>query len=56
MQVLQKGYQLHDRMLRPSRVVVARAPSEGEQVQHYAESLSQAGEGDEAGKDEEVSE
>ena len=28
--VLQKGYRLHDRMLRPARVVVTRAPGEGE--------------------------
>ena len=26
--VLQKGYQLHDRMLRPARVMVTRAPDE----------------------------
>jgi molecular chaperone GrpE len=29
-QVLQKGYQLHDRMLRPARVMVAAAPGKGE--------------------------
>jgi molecular chaperone GrpE len=28
--VLQKGYQLHDRMLRPARVMVTRAPEAGE--------------------------
>jgi molecular chaperone GrpE len=27
--VLQKGYQLHDRMLRPARVMVTRAPDDG---------------------------
>ena len=26
MQVIQKGYRLHDRLLRPARVIVARAP------------------------------
>lgn len=30
-QVLQKGYLLHDRMLRPARVLVAREPTEEEQ-------------------------
>jgi molecular chaperone GrpE len=29
-QVLQKGYLLHDRMLRPARVMVSRAPTEAE--------------------------
>ncbi len=29
-EVLQKGYQLRDRLLRPARVVVAKAPEEGE--------------------------
>jgi molecular chaperone GrpE len=28
MQVLQKGYRLHDRLLRPALVVVARAPAQ----------------------------
>ncbi len=30
LQVLQKGYVIHDRMLRPARVLVSRAPSEQE--------------------------
>lgn len=30
-QVLQKGYLLQDRMLRPARVLVAKAPAEGEE-------------------------
>ncbi len=28
--VVQKGYQIHDRLLRPARVIVARAPDAGE--------------------------
>ena len=28
--VVQKGYQIHDRLLRPARVIVARAPATGE--------------------------
>jgi len=30
LQVLQKGYVIHDRMLRPSRVIVSRAPTSAE--------------------------
>ena len=29
-EVLQKGYQLRDRLLRPARVVVAKSPADGE--------------------------
>ena len=29
--VFQKGYQLHDRLIRPARVVVAKAPGPGEE-------------------------
>jgi len=29
LQVLQPGYQLHGRLLRPARVIVARAPNPG---------------------------
>ena len=29
LQVIQKGYRIHDRLLRPARVIVARAPDEG---------------------------
>lgn len=32
LQILQKGYQLHDRMLRPARVMVARAPGKDDAV------------------------
>jgi molecular chaperone GrpE len=28
--VVQKGYQIHDRLLRPARVIVAKAPASGE--------------------------
>lgn len=30
--VVQKGYELHGRIVRPARVVVARAPAEGDEV------------------------
>ena len=29
-EVLEKGYQLHDRMIRPARVIISKAPSEDE--------------------------
>lgn len=29
LQVIQKGYRIHERLLRPARVIVARAPDEG---------------------------
>ncbi|RLA06310.1 MAG: nucleotide exchange factor GrpE [Gammaproteobacteria bacterium] len=29
LEVIQKGYQLHDRLLRPAMVIVAKAPSDG---------------------------
>ena len=31
MEVLRKGYRLHDRLLRPARVVVAKAPESGQE-------------------------
>ena len=42
---LQKGYKLRDRLLRPSRVIVAHAP-EGDQLEAPAESV----EAEEAGE------
>jgi molecular chaperone GrpE len=40
-QVLQRGYQLHDRMLRPARVMVTRAPADGESVESGTESTDE---------------
>ena len=38
--VLQKGYQLRDRLVRPARVVVARAPDEADEAKESSESGS----------------
>ena len=40
---LQKGYKLRDRLLRPSRVVVARGPEETADTQEKTETEEDAG-------------